>query len=50
MKKSVNTRVSGIKAVSTDLFPGTQITVLKEKMSGKNALRDYKNDVLGCFL
>ena len=50
LKKSGNTRVSGIKAVSTDLFPGTQITVLKEKMSGKNASRVYRNDVLGCFL
>ena len=50
MKKSGNTRVSGIKAVSTDLFPGTQITVLKEKMSGKNTSRVYRNDVLGCFL
>ena len=50
LKKSGNTRVSGIKAVSTDLFPGTQITVLKEKMSGKNASRVYRPDVLGCFL
>ena len=49
LKKSGNTRVSGIKAVSTDLFPGTQITVLKEKMSGKNASRVYRPDVLGCF-
>ena len=50
LKKSGNTRVSGIKAVSTDLFPDTQIAVLKEKMSEKNVSRVYRNDVLGCFL
>jgi hypothetical protein len=38
LKKSGNTRVSGIKAVSTDLFPGTQITVLKEKKEWKKRL------------
>ena len=50
MKKSGNTRVSGIKAVSADLFLGTQIAVLKGKMSGKNASRVYRPDVLGSFL
>ena len=50
LKKSGNTRVSGIKAVSTDLFPGTQITVLEAKMNGKNISRVYRPDVLGCFL
>jgi hypothetical protein len=49
LKKSGNTRVSGIKAAPTDLFSGTQITVLKEKMSGKNVSRVYRPDVFGCF-
>ena len=40
LKKSGNTRVSGIKAVSTDLFPGTQITVLKEKKEWKKTPRE----------
>ena len=37
LKKSGNTSISGIKAVSTDLFPGTQITVLEAKMNGKTS-------------
>ena len=45
LKKSGNTRVSGIKEVSTDLFPGTQITVLEAKMNGKNVSRVYRPDV-----